>query len=52
MYKLKELIADLKGINTNDPAVQKRLVKVLEQLMVVLEKNRQPISSCSCGPLE
>ncbi len=37
MEKLKAAIADLKGINTNDPILQGRIVKVFDELIIVLE---------------
>lgn len=37
MNKLKELIKVLKNLHTNDPAMHSRLVKVLDQMMYVME---------------
>lgn len=40
MDKLKKLIKKFKDTFTNDPAAQRKLVRVLEQMAVVLEENR------------
>ncbi len=42
MNKLKEAIAELRNINTNDPALQRRIVKVVDQLVIELEKVQHP----------
>ncbi len=42
MEKLKEAIADLKNINTNDPPMQRRVVKALEAVAEELDKIKHP----------
>lgn len=42
---IAELIKDLKNMNTNDPAMQRRVVKVLERILielVALEEKANP----------
>ena len=40
MGKLEQLISEFKGLNTNDPSSQRRIVAVLEQLLVVLKQEK------------
>ena len=37
MDKVREALADLKGINTNDPITQSKVVKVLEAIVEELD---------------
>ena len=43
MDKVRKALADLKGINTNDPVMQSRVVKVLEAMLVSLENKQDRI---------
>ena len=38
MDKLEQLIKEFRELNTNDPSSQRRVVAVLEQLLIVLKQ--------------
>ncbi len=38
MDKLRELIDEAKGINTNDPALQHRIIAALDEIYEVLKR--------------
>ena len=40
MDNIRKRLADLKGINTNDPVMQSRVVKVLEAIVEELDKKK------------
>ena len=45
MEKVKELLSELRGLNTNDPAMQRRVVAVLEELIAITEQQTKRLDA-------
>lgn len=43
MDKLTQLVKEFKEVCTNDPVSQRRIVKILEQLLVVLKDTQEHV---------